>query len=311
MHGVLATSGVRQLLRPYKDIERRHADATDMHARSAINETALVRKISWRIIPFVFVLYVVSYLDRANIGYAALQMNKAKWLKPEERDWLLAELENDKRARPDVKHMGTFKALASPKVLYLSFIYFVYQCGSLGVGYWMPQIIKGFSTELSHTQIGLIAMVPYLFATVVMVFWSRSSDRRSERRLHSAIPLAVAAASLCGAGIALNPYVSVLMISLSLAGLYAFKSPFWALPTLFLSRSSAAVSIAVINSIGNLGGFAGPFAISYIKGQGGSATTGLLFLSGLLAVSFLMTLLIRINDRAAAQAAPVPSNKSA
>lgn len=177
--------------------------------------------------------------------YLADRPKDAKWLKPEECDWLLAELENDKKARPNVKHIGTFKVLASPKLLYLSFIYFVYQCGSLGVGYWMPQIIRGFSAKISHTEVGLIAMVPYIFATVVMVLWSRRSDRRSERRLHSAIPLAVAAVALFGAGMAVNPYVSISMISLSLAGLYAFKSPFWALPTLFLTRSSAAVSIAV------------------------------------------------------------------
>ncbi|MFM0203708.1 MFS transporter [Paraburkholderia fungorum] len=429
-----------------------------MQTTNAIDEKALVRKIAWRIIPFVFILYIISYLDRANIGYAALQMNKelalsseafgfvsgiffigyflfevpsnvmlnkygarvwiarilltwgvvavisafvqnatqlyilrfllgvaeagffpgiivyltywfrakelattvalftaaipvsyiigapmstwimdnvhwlnwsgwrwmlvlegapaliggilcflyladrpkdAKWLKPEERDWLLNELENDKKARPNVKHIGSLKAITNPKVLYLSFIYFVYQCGSLGVGYWMPQIIKGFSTSLSHTQVGLIAMIPYIFATIMMVLWSRSSDRRSERRLHSAIPLAVAALALLGAGLTSNPYVSISMISLSLGGLYAFKSPFWALPTLFLSRSSAAVSIAVINSIGNLGGFVGPFAIGYIKGEGQSATAGLLFLSGLLVVSFFMTIFIRIAEHRA------------
>jgi MFS transporter, ACS family, tartrate transporter len=422
----------------------------------AIDERALVRKISWRIIPFVFILYIISYLDRANIGYAALQMNKelalsseafgfvsgiffigyflfevpsnvmlnkygarvwiarilvtwgivavisafvqnatqlyilrfllgvseagffpgiivyltfwfrakelattvalftaaipvsyiigaplstwimdnvhwfgwsgwrwmlvlegapaliggvlcftwltnkpsdAKWLKPEERDWLLNELANDTKARPNARHFGSLKAMTNPKVLYLSFIYFVYQCGSLGVGYWMPQIIKGFSKTLSHTQVGLIAMIPYLFATIVMIVWSRSSDRRNERRLHSAIPLAVAGAALLGAGLSSSPYVSIAMISLSLAGLYAFKSPFWALPTLFLTRSAAAVSIAVINSLGNLGGFVGPFAIGYIKGDGGTATRGLLFLAGLLVVSFLMTLFIRLSEK--------------
>lgn len=175
----------------------------------------------------------------------------------------------------------------------------------------MPKIIKGFSTTITHTEIGLIATVPYLFATAVMVMWSRSSDRRSERRLHPAIPLAVAAAALFGAGMTTNPYVSIATISLSLAGLYAFKSPFWALPTLFLSRSSAAVSIAVINSIGNLGGFVEPFAIGYIKGQGGSSTTGLLFLSGLLVMSFLMTFFIRIREHASevCPMEPVPSKR--
>ncbi|MBN3801681.1 MFS transporter [Paraburkholderia sp. Ac-20336] len=426
-----------------------------MTASPAIDEHALVRKITWRIIPFVFILYIISYIDRANIGYAALQMNHelaltgeafgfasgiffigyflfevpsnvmlnrfgarvwiarilvtwgmvsvgsafvqnatqlyvlrfllgvaeagffpgiivyltywfrarelattvalftaaipvsyiigaplstwvmdhaqwlnwsgwrwmlvlegapaliggvlcffyltdrpadAKWLKPHEREWLQGELANDRKARPHAKHFGSLKAMTNPKVLYLSFIYFVYQCGSLGVGYWMPQIIKGFSRTLSHTQIGLIAMIPYLAATIAMVLWSRSSDRRNERRLHSAIPLGVAALALLGAGLATNPYVSIVMISLSLAGLYAFKSPFWALPTLFLSRSTAAVSIAVINSVGNLGGFVGPFAIGFIKGTGKSATPGLLFLSALLVASFLMAYFIRIDE---------------
>jgi len=227
----------------------------------------------------------------------------AKWLKPEEKAWLGAELENDRKARPQSQHLSLVQTLRNPRVLYLAFIYFVYQCGSLGIGYWMPQIIKAFSTSLSHTQVGLIAMIPYLFATVVMILWSRSSDRRRERRLHSGLPLGVAALGLFAAGMVTNPYLSITMISISLAGLYAFKSPFWALPTLFLSRETASVSIAIINSIGNLGGFVGPFAIGYIKGNGQSATTGLLFLAALLVVSFLMTLLIRINEHKSATSA--------
>ncbi len=426
-----------------------------MQVRQDINESALVRKITWKIIPFVFILYVISYLDRANIGYAALQMNKelalsseafgfvsgiffigyflfevpsnimlnrygariwiarilltwgavavasgfvqtanqlyvlrfflgvaeagffpgiivylthwfrakelattvalftsaipvsyiigapvstwimdnvswfgwsgwrwmlvlegvpaviggilcflyltdkpkdARWLKPEERDWLENELENDRKSRPTSQHLPLLKTLSNPRVLYLSFIYFVYQCGSLGVGYWMPQIIKNFSTSLSHTEVGLIAMIPYIFATIIMVLWSRSSDKRRERRLHSAMPLALAALAMLGAGLITNPYLSITMVSFTLAGLYAFKSPFWALPTLFLTRETAAVSIAIINSIGNRGGFVGPFLVGYIKGRGNSATTGLLFLAALLAISFLMTYPIRISE---------------
>lgn len=228
--------------------------------------------------------------------YLTDKPEQATWLKDEERQWLLDELERDRQSRKNVKHFGVVKAMTNPKVLYLSFIYFVYQCGSLGVGYWMPQIIKGFSASLSHTQIGLIAMVPYIFATILMIGWSRSSDRHGERKLHSAIPLAVATAAMIGAGLVSEPVLSIAMISLALAGLYSFKSPFWALPTLFLSRSTAAVSIAVINSIGNLGGFVGPFMIGMIKGSTNSASMGLLFLSALLAVAFVMTLLMRIND---------------
>ena len=241
-------------------------------------------------IPAVF-LGVMCYF------YLTDKPEQAKWLKPHERDWLLAELENDRKSKKNVKHFGVLKAMTNPKVLYLSFIYFVYQCGSLGVGYWMPQIIKGFSESLSHTQIGLIAMVPYIVATIMMIGWSRSSDRHGERQLHSAIPLAVATAAMIGAGIFTDPVIAIAMISLALAGLYSFKSPFWALPTLFLSRTTAAVSIAVINSIGNLGGFFGPSMIGMVKESTNSTAMGLLFLSGLLAIACVMTLLMRINKR--------------
>ncbi|PVZ36923.1 MFS transporter [Pseudomonas sp. CC120222-01a] len=222
---------------------------------------------------------------------------QAKWLTQQEKDWLLAELERDRQSRKNVKRLGVLQTMVNKKVLYLAFIYFVYQCGSLGVGYWMPQIIKGFSSDLSHTQIGLIAMVPYIVATVAMIIWSRSSDRRNERKMHSAIPLAVAALGLIGAGMLPSAVASMAMICVALSGLYSFKSPFWALPTLFLDRATAAVSIAVINSIGNLGGFVGPSMIGVVKGNSQSAATGLLFLSALLVIAFLMTALMRVTSK--------------
>lgn len=129
---------------------------------------------------------------------------QAKWLKPDEKAWLLAELERDKHSRKNVKRLTVMQAIGNSRALYLSFIYFVYRCGSLGVG-WMPQIIKGFSDKLTHSQIGFIAMVPYIVATIAMVAWSRSSDRRGERKLHSAIPLAVAAVALLEAGLVASP----------------------------------------------------------------------------------------------------------
>lgn len=423
-----------------------------MHTENAIDERAVTRKVTQRIVPFLFVLYIISYLDRVNIGYAALQMNRelalsseafgfasgiffigyflfevpsnlllskfgarvwigrilvtwgivailsafaqnatqlyvlrfllgvaeagffpglilyltqwfrtkdlattialflaaipvsfivgaplstwimdhiqwlnwsgwrwmivlegapaliggvlcflyltdrpsgAKWLKPQERAWLMTELEQEKRSRPSAKHHGSLKVMANPKVLYLAFIYFVSQCASLGISYWMPQIIKSFPQTLSHTQIGLVAMVPYAFTMIVMVMWSRRSDRLKERRLHAALPLAITALTLLGIGLTADPYLSIGLISLSLAALYASKSPFWALSTESLPPATAAVSIAVINSIGNLGGFFGPYLIGYIKSWTHTATSGIMAFSGLFVISFLMTLSIR------------------
>ncbi|MBR0685418.1 MFS transporter [Bradyrhizobium manausense] len=240
----------------------------------------------------------------ANYFIMTDRPEEARWLTTEERDWLTGELRKDHAARPNVEHLGVIAAITNPKVLFLSVIYFIYQVGNLGIGLWMPQIIKGMSGQLSNFEIGLIAMLPYAFATVVMVLWSRNSDRTGERQKHSALPLLLGAVALAFTGLIVQPAVAMALISLALAGIYAFKSPFWSLPGLFLSRSTAAVSIAAINSIGNLGGFAGPYAIGAIKDATGSTYGGLLFLSGLLFVSFLMTWFARMESPDTAHAKP-------
>lgn len=222
---------------------------------------------------------------------------QAKWLNADEKAWLTGELDRERQARKNVQHLSVWQAMKNGKIIYLSFIYFVYQCGSLGIGYWMPQIIKSLSGSSTHFEVGLIATVPYIVATLAMIMWSRSSDQRDERKLHSAIPLGVAAVAMYAAGSATDTVVAVALISIALSGLYAFKSPFWALPSLFLSRETASISIAVINSIGNLGGFVGPFMIGAIKGSGKATPTAALgFLSALLLVSFLMTLFMKTNN---------------
>ncbi len=220
----------------------------------------------------------------------------AKWLSPGERGWLVAQIARDDAANPHLA-LGVVKAITDPKVLFLSAIYFVYQCGSLGVGYWLPQIVKASGKELSNLQVGLVSTVPYAIATVGMILWSRRSDRKGERRLHAALPLALAAAALGAAVFARDLWGSVLLISAALTGLYAFKAPFWALPSLFLSRSTAAVSIAAINSIGNLGGFVGPYAIGMVKARTGAAVGGLAFLAVLTAVAAAMTFAARLRPR--------------
>ena len=226
----------------------------------------------------------------------------AKWLTQDERTWLVGELEKDRVVRTNVKHLGVMAAITNPKVLFLSAIYFVYQVGNLGIGMWMPQIIKSLTTGLTNFQIGLIAMVPYAIATVAMISWGWNSDRTGERRMHSAVPLLLASVALGATPYVGDPIIAMALISAALAGLYAFKSPFWSLPGLFLTRETAAVSIAAINSIGNLGGFVGPYAIGWIKTWTGSTLAGLLFLSGLLLMSFLMMWFARTANAPAAEA---------
>ena len=221
----------------------------------------------------------------------------ARWLSTEERDWLEGEIAAEHRAAAGVRHLGTWRAITEPRVLYLAAIYFVYQAGSLGVGYWLPQIVKHSSASLSNVETGLISTVPYLVATVGMVLWSRRSDRTGERRLHTAWPLLLAGATLGIVALVNGPLPATLLLAAALTGFYAFKAPFWTLPGQFLSRSTAAVSIAAINSIGNLGGFVGPYAVGVIAKSSGAPATGLVFLAGLTLVAFVMVLKAPISPR--------------
>lgn len=212
----------------------------------------------------------------------------ARWLAPHERTWLEAEVAA--RASPaGARRLGAWQVLTEPRVLFLSAIYFVYQAGSLGVGYWLPQILKGLKGSLSNTGIGLIAAIPYAAATLAMICWSRRSDRTGERRMHAALPLLAAGATLLAMAWVRTPGAAVLLLSAALAGFYAFKAPFWTLPGLFLTRSSAVVSIAVINSIGNLGGFVGPYAVGAVSQATGGPAGGLALLAVLTLAAFVMT----------------------
>jgi ACS family tartrate transporter-like MFS transporter len=223
----------------------------------------------------------------------------ASWLTPHERDWLEAEIRLDHAGTGGVKHLSTWKAISDPKVLYLSMIYFVYQAGSLGVGYWLPQILKGAGHSLSNFEVGLVATGPYAVATAGMIWWSHRSDRTGERQRHSAWPLLMAAITLGAVAWVKGPFLAAPLLAIALTGFYAFKAPFWTLPGLFLSRTTAAVSIAAINSIGNLGGFVGPYAIGWFTKTTGHPSSGLLFLATLTLVAFAMVLVARLTPREA------------
>ena len=227
--------------------------------------------------------------------YLTESPEKAKWLKPEEKNWLINELKKDASEKKHVQQLTTLQAMVNPKVLYLSLIYFVYQCGSLGIGYWLPQIIKSFSSSLTHTQIGLIAMLPYIVATIVMILWSRRSDKKNERKFHTFLPLFWSSLALFSLYMIHSSVLALIVICIALAGLYSFKSPFWAVPTLFLTPSSAAISIAVINSIGNLGGFVGPSILGVVNAKTNNPSESLVFLAILLLIGSVMVLMMRLN----------------
>ncbi|HZG60199.1 MAG TPA: MFS transporter [Anoxybacillus sp.] len=246
----------------------------------------------WR---WMFVLEGIPAVIFGIITYFYLtdRPNDAKWLSHEEKDWLNAELQKERESKLGVEQHSIKQVLKNPRVLHLSLIYFTLVTGLYGIGFWLPTIIKEFSQVLSNTQVGLITMIPYIIGAFAMIWWGRHSDRTGERRLHVAIPPLVGAIGLIGCGMISDPVTSLVFMAIATAGIYSFFGPFWSLPALFLTGSSAAVGIAFINSIGNLGGFLGPYMLGYLKDATGKMQIGLFFLGALLVICSLLVLSIK------------------
>lgn len=263
--------------------------------------TAIMSSVRWFGLSGWRWMFVLEGIPALLLGIACYWMldedpRSATWLTPAERNWLADELEREESEKPAAQHLSVLSTLANPRVLYLGAIYFVYQVGSLGTGYWLPQIIKGLGHSLTTFQVGLVAMVPYAIATVAMILWSRHSDRRQERRAHCWIPMGVSAVAMFAAAATRQPVLAIVAMSIALAGLYSFKSPFWSVPGLFLSTSTAGTAVAAINSIGNLGGFVGPYAQGMIVDHTGSAQSGLWFFGGLLVLATAMMAAAKVRE---------------
>jgi ACS family tartrate transporter-like MFS transporter len=180
--------------------------------------------------------------------------------------------------------------LLSGRVWLFSAIYFGLVLGLYGFGFWAPQIIKSLG-DLTNFQVGLISAIPYLLAAIVMVLWGRHSDATGERIWHVCAPAGVGAAGFLASATVTDPYLSLIALSFGAVGIYAALPVFWTLPTASLSGTAAASGIALINSIGNLGGYLGPYAVGWLKDGTGGYAAGLLVLAGAMLGAGLLVLL--------------------
>jgi ACS family tartrate transporter-like MFS transporter len=217
----------------------------------------------------------------------------AAWLKSDEREWITREIERDhERKRTHQPKIGTLEALRHPQVLVLCVILFCYITNSVGLGSWLPKIVQRIS-GLSTSQVLLVSAIPWLCAIPAMLLTAWHSDSTGERRWHASIALFFVGVAL-SASIAAGSHLVFAMAAFSLAAmaLYSFPSPFWVLPTMFLTGPAAAASIALINASGNLGGFVGPYVIGYLADRMGTYTGGLLYLvaCGLLGSALVLSL---------------------
>src|SRR5713226_4015468 len=247
----------------------------------------------WR---WLFVLEGVPavLLGIVTLFYLTDWPHQAEWLPPEERDWIQHELQREKEAKRATLSCTVWQALRMPAVLLLALIYFLSIAGLYGFNFWFPTILKR-ATGLPNFTVTSLAAMPYVLGLGAMLWFGWHSDRKLERRWHTAWPL-----FLCGALTVLSVgFRSSLWLSLGsliLAGSFtsAFMPSFWALPTALLSESAAAASIGLINSVGNLGGFVGPYLIGYLRTLTGSFSFSLVFLVAALFLSAALVLTLRI-----------------
>jgi ACS family tartrate transporter-like MFS transporter len=242
-------------------------------------------------------LFILEAIPAVLLGFVVLKAltdspDKAKWLADDEKAWLIATLRDERRGRESqAGHaQGALAALRDLRVWILAMIYFGTSAGLYTLGLWAPLIIRQFGFSAFGT--GALNAIPSMLAVIGMVWWARRSDRRGERTWHVVIPCVAAAFGLAWAGVADTAVAVVMALVVVNVGISAAKAPLWAMPSTFLSGAGAAAGIAMINSIGNLGGFVGPFAIGWLKSVTGGYAAGLYVVAASLAVSAVLTLAI-------------------
>jgi ACS family tartrate transporter-like MFS transporter len=214
----------------------------------------------------------------------------AGWLGEDERQWLIDRLATEERQREAARHYSVLEALLNPRVLALSLVYFGAVAANYGLSFFLPQIVKAFG--MSNLETGFVAAIPYAVGVVGIVWWGRHSDAKLERRFHAGFAIFVAAAGLTVAAFLNDPTAKMVAFSVAGFGIFGCLPVFWTLPTAFLSGAAAAGGIAIINSIGNLAGFAGPSVMGLVKDSTGSFTGGLLLLAGVAVVAVVIVLLL-------------------
>lgn len=251
-------------------------------------------------------LFIIEAIPALLLGIVVLiymtdRPEKAKWLADDERAWLVDEMNAERAGKAAHASHSIWRGLADLRVLALALIYFGTSAGLYTLGIWAPQIIQQLG--VSSMTVGFLNMIPPTVSVIAMVLWARHSDRTFERTWHVVGPCLLASAGLAFAGNAVGVVMVVLALTIVNIGISSAKPPLWSMPTLFLSGSAAAAGIATINSIGNLGGFAGPFMIGWIKDLTGSFAGGLYFVAGLLVLSAVLTLALAGTRRKVPQTA--------
>ncbi|MCM6773446.1 MFS transporter [Nocardia sp. CDC159] len=225
---------------------------------------------------------------------------RARWLAPEERAWLAGELDRERAEVERYEQWTLRKALTHPRILGLAAIYGGIAYGLYALGFFLPTIVAGFQqqygVQYSVVQRGLITAVPYVIGAVAMVWWGRHGDRTRERRWHVMLPAVLGGLAIPIALYLGNPFAAMTAVSICAAGVMAALPTFWALPGTFLSGAAAAGGIALINSLGNISGFAAPYMTGWLRDLTGTQRAGLWVVGIYLVVAGLSVLALRVRE---------------
>jgi MFS transporter, ACS family, tartrate transporter len=216
----------------------------------------------------------------------------AKWLTADERDWLTREMAAE-QAHTAGAHVTLRAALTSARLWIVSLPYFCIVIAFYGVAFWLPTIVQA-SSGLSSTMVVLLTAIPYMSATAGLAIVGSHSDQTGERRWHVALPCLIGALGFILTILAPPaPAYALTTLSIAAFGIWGTLGPYWTMPTAFLRGTAAAGGIALVNSIGNLGGFVGPYLVGWIRDATGGFTAGLLTLASILVIGAVIVLTVK------------------
>jgi MFS transporter, ACS family, tartrate transporter len=254
------------------------------------------------------IMYIAEGVPTVLIGLVTLfvltdKPEQATFLTGEEKSWLTAKLAAERAAKEAVRKFSFLEGMYNPKVLLLALNYFGIVVASLGILFFMPQMIKAIGVTDNMT-VGWLTMIPYIFGGIGLVSWGMVSDRMGERRWNLLAACVVSAIGLIIAAMTIGTWWAIVGLSIAAFGFYGSKGPFWSMPPMFMTGTAAAASIAWINSLGNLGGFFGPWYVGVIKDWSGSYAGGIYGLAFLCVLSAIVcALFLEIPDPAGREAA--------
>jgi ACS family tartrate transporter-like MFS transporter len=257
------------------------------------------------------IMYIAEGVPTVLLGLATFFLltdrpAQASFLTDQEKAWLTAKLASEREAKEAVKKFSLMQGFFDPKVLLLALNYFGIVVASLGILFFVPQIIKSIGVTDNMT-VGWLTMIPYISGGLGLVGWGWLSDRMNERRWNLLAACVVSAIGLVIAGLTIGTWWAMVGLSIATFGFYGSKGPFWSMPPMFMTGTAAAASIAWINSIGNLGGFFGPWYVGVVKDWTGSYAGGLYGLAFLCLISAVVcALFLDIPNPAAVRVEAAP-----